>query len=197
MQEAVIQNATETQIILEEAALIHCAKRLNFKNEIPGKEKVERFILSEQSSRILNQPDKLIRYRGEMPRLRDKIVANVTKLVEKDMASAELVYLGQAVGMLTTAGEVTKTQIMKFLDAVKSLKAAKLDSGKIAGLLPHLAYAVGRKSELDPLLRVLEPWFHKMRGLSGDELEAAFLSFAKFVETIVAFHTLYEKADRR
>ena len=178
---------TPVKDLLEEAAFIYCAKKRG-----KEREKVEKLVAQSNLNK-LNNFEELKVYSGKTPHLVKEIVEHVAKLIKEDPSSAELVDLGEATGITLAAGGVSKTQIMGFLDSVKSLKVGKLDNLNIARLRPQLAYAVSRKNQIEPLLAVLEPWFQKMKALNEEDLNSSFSDFSNFIETIVAFHCYYQE----
>lgn len=194
MTEAIIQKTMESKKILEEAALVYCAKVRGSK----FKEKVIRLLSEANKNRVLRD-DRFENYRNKSPELTRQIVLYVEKLIKEKKSSAELVDSGEAIGILLAAGGATTTQVVGFLDSVKSLQVGDLDAGKIALLRPRLSYSVARHKQLEPLLEVLEPWFKGKNMIEGsaDDLKKEFAHFANFVETIVAFHRYYEVKERR
>ena len=56
-------------------------------------------------------------------------------------------------------------------------------------LKPKLAYAAGRQDEVKPLMTVLDPCMDRVR--SRDDFDR----FAKFVESIVAYHKYHGGRD--
>lgn len=109
-----------------------------------------------------------------------KDLVDYADIVGKELAS-------RAIGLKTS-------QIRKILDAVKRIEA-QLESRKDDSeyfqkntllLLPQLAYAAGKQPrQVQPFFDVLSPCMKKVQDANDFE------TFARFVESIVAYHKFY------
>lgn len=199
MTEAGTANMELIVSILKDAARAYCASKWDDrKNVIYDKDRVERLLSPDDFSILqkqLSPPGAAkSKVKSDVAGVSGRIAVRVTSLLSSgDTGNAEFVDLGEAAGLLMAAGEVSTTQIMHFLDSVKTLKSGDIKGGAVARLRPQLAYAVSRKPQLEALLRMLEPWFSHMKQLDETSLKQAFRDFADFVESTVAFTCRYGK----
>ncbi|MBM3157375.1 MAG: type III-A CRISPR-associated protein Csm2 [Chloroflexi bacterium] len=195
------QNLIDIDTILKEAAEAYCASKWNERN-IQDSDKVYRFLTATEIDELQNKWKSEALKKRDAENLAKRQATNVNKKIaeqvtaflnQKASGTPDMVDLGEAAGLLLAAVEITTTQIMHFLDSVKTLRAGEAKSIDIARLRPQLAYAASKKQALEMLLRMLEPWFAHMRTLDDARLKGVFSDFADFVETVVAFTCRYGK----
>jgi CRISPR-associated protein Csm2 len=133
---------------------------------------------------------------------REPTIDRIKKLTNfSDYNIRELVVDAEELGKKLKAGGLETNQVRKFLDAINRIKADLLDEiatdnkdderfkkieVDIVLLKPKLAYATARKSEVEPLQKVLDVAIDRVRSLDD------FKRLVQFVESIIAYHKAAE-----
>jgi CRISPR-associated protein Csm2 len=133
---------------------------------------------------------------------REPTIDRIKKLTNfSDYNIRELVVDAEELGKKLKAGGLETNQVRKFLDAINRIKADLLDEIStenkdddrfkkieidIVLLKPKLAYATARKSEVEPLQKVLDVAIDRVRSLDD------FKRLVQFVESIIAYHKAAE-----
>lgn len=132
----------------------------------------------------------------------DNIVAKIKGLTGlAELPVDDLVKYAEDMGRHLTQVNLKTNQIRKFLDAVRRVEsesvkrngpgsmAVGFDSDEVKLLKPKLAYAAGRQAEVKPLMTLLDPCIDRVKTRED------FKKFARFVESIVAYHKFYGGRD--
>lgn len=109
----------------------------------------------------------------------------------KDLPAEELVSIAKELGKYFKYKGLKTTQIRKFLDGIRRIyvqanRGKTFDENSVILLKPKLAYAVGRQSNIRPLMEVLEPAITR-----GSKSYESFKKLLALVEGIVAYHKYY------
>lgn len=112
-----------------------------------------------------------------------------------DLSVDDLVDYADKLGRFLSQNNLKTNQIRKFFDAVKKIESEsnckkQLNTFSVKLLKPKLAYAAGRQKEVKPLMAVLDPCINKVNTLED------FNKFARFVESIVAYHKYHGGRDK-
>ena len=142
-------------------------------------------------------PNGRSRGRDQGQRVAEEIAGEIKKLDSlAELEAAALVEYGEKMGdFLANQVRLKTTQIRKFLDAVNKISAEGLDKEdeffreRTILLKPKLAYAAGRQDEVKPLMTVLDPCMDRVE--DGKDFDR----FARFVESIVAYHKYHGGRD--
>ncbi|MEW6064674.1 hypothetical protein P378_05020 [Desulforamulus profundi] len=131
---------------------------------------------------------------GGQGRVVENIVNGISSLKYfSDMAVDNLVEYAEKAGEYLCQINLKTNQIRKFLDAVKKIESecskGNFDRDSVKLLKPKLAYAAGRQKEVKPLMQLLDPAINKVNSIDD------FKKFARFVESIVAYHKFYGGRD--
>lgn len=128
----------------------------------------------------------------------EEIAGKISSLERMGSFEAEaLVEYGEKMGkLLAREVRLKTTQIRKFLDAVNKISAESAGEEehfpfreRAILLKPKLAYAAGRQDEVKPLMKVLASCIDRVK--DGQDFD----KFARFVESIVAYHRYYGGKD--
>lgn len=127
----------------------------------------------------------------------DKIAQmfDVEKMDGKRKAAELLNDSAELLGLMLKAFEIKTSQIRRYLDSLRKIKAAthKPDMFSQADVLLQqvkVAYAAGRNSDLIFLYEVMKPAITE-----GSESYHHFEQLLRFVEAIVAYHRFYKGED--
>ena len=137
------------------------------------------------------------RSRDETQKVAEEIANEIKKLDSLFRLEADtLVEYGERMGdFLANRVRLKTTQIRKFLDAVNNISAESVGKTdfpfreRTILLKPKLAYAAGRQDEVKPLMTVLDPCMDRVKS------KPDFDKFARFVESIVAYHKYHGGRD--
>ena len=134
--------------------------------------------------------------RDQHQKIAEEIAGEMKKLGSLAGLEAEaLVEYGKKMGRSLAKAGLRTTQIRKFLDAVNKISAESVGKKdfpfreRTILLKPKLAYAAGRENKAKPLMAVLDSCMDKVRNKED------FSRFARFVESIVAYHRYYNGRD--
>lgn len=130
------------------------------------------------------------------PSVADEVAEELAKLSSMgDLTAEKLVEYAEKVGnFLANRVRLKTSQIRRFLDAVNGIRARSFGEEidferEVILLRPKLAWSAGRQDEVKPLMAVLDPCMRKVKD-SED-----FSNFARFVESIVAYHRYHGGKD--
>lgn len=131
---------------------------------------------------------------GDQGKVMGNIVKEISSLKQfSEMTVDNLVDYAEKSGEYLCQINLKTNQIRKFLDAVKKIESqcskGSFERDSVKLLKPKLAYAAGRQREVKPLMELLDPAINIVNSVED------FKKFARFVESIVAYHKFYGGRD--